>query len=191
MLGALTLCAVLAGCGGEERRQDADERAGTYRLEVVRADFPARQRLARQERMVIEVRNAGAEVVPNVAVTVDGFSTQSDQVDLADPERPVFIVDEGPRGGGTAYVGTWALGGLRPGQAKRFEWRVTAVEAGTHELGWRVAAGLDGRAKAVAADTGAAPEGSFDVRVARRPASARVDPETGEVERTPTTTPGS
>ena len=58
------------------------------------------------------------------------FSRRSEQAGLADPNRPVWIVDDGPRGGETAYTNTWALGRVAPGQTKTFEWRVTPVEAG-------------------------------------------------------------
>jgi hypothetical protein len=180
--GALAIgLAALAGCGGEER-QDADEPRGTFRVQVLDASFPERQRLAQQEEMTIRVRNAGGEAVPNVAVTVDSFSFRSQQAGLADPERPNFIVDAAPRGGTTAYAGTWALGRLAPGQTRDFTWRVTAVRPGTHTIRWRVAAGLDGKARAVGTD-GRQPAGQFDVRVSDRPPASRVDPETGRVVR--------
>lgn len=170
---------VAAGCGGDER-QDADERSGTFPVEVVEAKFPERQRLARQSEMEITVRNSGQETIPNVAVSVDGFSERIEQEGVADPERPVWVIDEAPEGGTTAYVGTWALGSLPPNATRTFTWKVTAVKAGTHEVGYRVAAGLDGKAKATG-DGGQAPEGSFDVRVSRKPAQTRVDPETGKI----------
>ena len=67
-----------------------------------------------------------------------------------------------PLGCDTAYVNTWACGPLKPGaRARRFVWTVTAVKAGPYEVSWRVAAGLNGKAKAVAAGGGAAPSGSF------------------------------
>ena len=126
----------VAGCGGGER-QDADEPSGTFRVDVVNASFPTKQHLAKSERFVIAVRNTGREAVPNVAVTVDSFAARSQQAGLADPSRPVWIVDAAPRGGDTAYTNTWALGRLAPGQTRRFVWRVTAVQAGTHTVKWR------------------------------------------------------
>jgi hypothetical protein len=171
----------VAGCGGGTR-QDADEPSGTFQVDVVRASFPTKQRLAEPERFVIAVRNSGTKAVPNVAVTVSSFSTRSDQAGLADPERAVWIIDDGPRGGDTAYTNTWALGRLAPGQTKRFVWRVTAVQPGTHTVKWQVAAGLNGKAKATLAGN-RAPEGSFTVDVSSRPAQTRVDPQTGRVVR--------
>jgi hypothetical protein len=173
------LCAVVAGCGGGDERQDADEPSGTFEVEVVDARFPERQRLAQPERLVLEVRNAGSRAVPNIAATVSGLEVR-DQDDQASGPRPVWIVDDGPAGGGTAYVGTWALGRLEPGQSRRFVWRVTAVAPGAHEVRWRIAAGLDGRARAVTAG-GRTPEGRFDVRVSPDAGDSRVDPVTGEV----------
>lgn len=178
------LATLAAGCGGGER-QDADEPEGTFRVEVVDARFPADQRLAGQEELVVEVRNADTKRIPNVAVTLaPGFSARSERTDLAAPDRPVWIVDEGPTGGVTAYTNTWALGALEAGESKRFVWKVTPVRPGAHEVGWRVAAGLDGKARAEAT-AGGAPEGVFNVSISGKPAQAHVDPETGEVIRGP------
>jgi hypothetical protein len=178
LCGAAAL--VVSGCGGGER-QDKNEPSGSYKVDVVSATFPAKQRLAKQEEMVVEVRNADTKTIPNVAVTVDpGFSKRSERTDLADPNRPVWIIDDGPKGGITAYTNTWALGSLAPGKSARFVWKVTAIKAGTHEVHFRVAAGLNGKAKAEAS-SGDAPEGSFTVNVSGKPSQATVDPETGEV----------
>ncbi|MBA2766827.1 MAG: hypothetical protein H0U33_07615, partial [Solirubrobacterales bacterium] len=91
-----------------------------------------------------------------------------------------WILESGPRGGTTAYVNTWAKGELPAGETARFEWDVTAVEAGTHELAYRVAAGLDGKARAQG-EGERAPEGDVTVTITDRPTDARVDPDTGEV----------
>jgi hypothetical protein len=169
----------IAGCGGGTR-QDANEKSGTYTVDVLDAKFPTKQTLAQQTALQVKVRNAGNQPVPDVAVTVDSFTRQSQQQGLADPERPVWIVDKGPVGGDTAYVNTWALGTLAPGQTKTFTWKVTAIQPGTHTVKYRVAAGLDGKAKAQLA-SGRSPEGSFTVAVSGKPAQATVDPNTGKV----------
>jgi len=180
--GVFAVAIAIAGCGGGER-QDKNEPSGSYKVDVVSATFPAKQRLAKQEEMVVEVRNADTKTIPNVAVTVDpGFTRRSERQDLADPNRPVWIVDDGPVGGITAYTNTWALGPLKPGKSARFVWKVTAVQPGTHEVHYRVAAGLNGKAKAQGPN-GNAPEGSFTVNVTGKPAQATVDPETGAVVR--------
>jgi hypothetical protein len=176
----------LTGCGGGER-QDANEKNATYRIAVTEASFPSTQRLAQHADMRIAVRNAGNETVPNVAVTIQGgnpggsgasanaFAEASEQQGLADPSRPVWIVDAGPRGGTTAYVNTWALGALRSGQTKTFTWHVTAVKPGVHIVRYRVAAGLNGKARAVLADGGDA-KGTFVVAISSKPADASVGP---------------
>ena len=171
----------VAGCGGGER-QDAAEPSGTFEVDVVRATFPAKQHLAQPERFVIAVRNSGQKTVPNVAVTVSSFAERSEQAGLADPERAVWIIDDSPRGGQTAYTNTWALGRLAPGQTRRFVWRVTAVQSGTHTVKWQVAAGLNGKAKATLSGN-RAPAGSVTVDVSDKPGQARVDPKTGKVVR--------
>ena len=186
MIGACLLA--LAGCGGGER-QDENEPEGNFPVDVVRATFPEQQKLAKSSDMVVTVRNAGNDTIPNIAVTVNGFDKREKNPDLADPSRPVFAIngvqveiagfpeakDASPRGCDTAYVNTWACGPLKPKQQRTFRWSVTAVKAGDFKVDWRVAAGLDGKAKAVAAGGGPAPRGQFsgtisdaapDVRVA-------------------------
>ena len=178
------LATVVAGCGGDEKRQDADEPSGNWTVEVVDAKFPSSQRLARQETMRIAVRNSDDRAIPNIALTVDGFTRRSEQAGLADPNRPVWIVDDAPRGGVTAYTNTWALGRIPPGETKTFSFKVTPVVPSPNgkpfELKWRLSAGLDGKAKARLA-SGERPEGSFAVKVSREAAQSRVDPDTGEV----------
>ena len=169
-----------AGCGGDEKRQDADEPRGEWVVDVVDAEFPSSQRLARQETMKISVRNTEDRAIPNIALTVDGLSRASEQAGLADANRPVWIVDDGPRGGVTAYTNTWALGRVQPGATKTFEFKVTPVKPGTHEVSYRLSAGLDGKAKA-RVEGGGRPEGKFSVRVSRDPSQSRVDPDSGEV----------
>jgi hypothetical protein len=175
----LTGALALAGCGGG-KQQDAGEPSGTFRVDVVDASFPAKQHLAQPEDFKIAVKNTGDRDVPDVAVTVDSFGQVATQPGLADPQRPVWIVDEGPRGGDTAYVNTWALGRLRPGETRTFHWRVTAIASGEHKVRWTVAAGLNGKAKARLAGN-RTPEGEFTVQISPKPSQARVDPETGKV----------
>ena len=171
---------VATGCGGGTR-QDANEPSGTFNVGVQRADFPQKQHLGKQEELVVSVHNNDRRTIPNVAVTIDpGFSAREDRQDLADPNRPIWIVDSGPRGGITAYTNTWALGSLAPGGSKTFTWRVTPVRAGTYDVHYRVAAGLNGKAKAQSAN-GKVPEGSFTVKVSSKPEQATVNPDTGAV----------
>jgi hypothetical protein len=184
---ALAGAAAVAGCGGGER-QDEDEPEGDFAVEVVSASFPEDQKLAKSSNLVLTVRNAGDDTIPNVAVTVDGFNIRSTDPDLADPERPQFVIngvpkeiggfpeakEAAPLGCDTAYVNTWACGPLASGKDRTFRWSVTAVKAGDFEINWRVAAGLDGKAKAVSADGGEAPSGSFSGSVSDEAPEVRV-----------------
>jgi hypothetical protein len=177
----------LAGCGGGER-QDEDEPEGDFAVEVVDARFPEDQKLAQSSNLVITVRNAGDRTVPNIAITVDGFNFRKANPELADPERPLFVIDGVPReiggfpeakdaaplGCETAYVNTWACGPLAEGRQRTFRWSVTAVRAGDFEINWRVAAGLYGRARAVGPGGGGAPSGSFSGTVSREAPEVRV-----------------
>ena len=183
---ALCLLAV-AGCGGGER-QDENEPEGNFPVEVVRATFPEQQKLAKSSDMIVTVRNAGRDTIPNIAMTVNGFDRRKNNPELADPSRPVFAIngvqveiaglpeakDASPRGCDTAYVNTWACGPLRPNQRKTFRWSVTAVQAGDFNINWRVAAGLDGKAKAVAVGGGPAPRGQFSGTISDEAPDVRV-----------------
>jgi hypothetical protein len=173
---------MFAGCGGGGERQDADEPAGDFRLEVVSADFPAEQAIAERSSLKIAVRNTDSKPVPNLAVTIQtqpeqaggapgAFAQNRDDSSLADPSRPVWILDRGPVGGDTAYTNTWAFGELGPGQTKTIEWRVTAVKAGDFTVGYSVAPGLDGKAKLAG---GTEAKGTFLVSVDDEPPQARI-----------------
>jgi hypothetical protein len=180
----LALCLLLlgvAGCGTP--RQDADEPEGEFTLDVVKASFPAKQTVAEHATMRLTVRNTDDRDLPNLAVTVEteppsggkaptAFGQASADVRLADPNRPVWIVDRDPEGGESAYTNTWAMGRMFPGETKDVEWRLTAVRAGTYKVNYRIAPGLNG--KAVAAH-GQRVTGSFDVTISDEPVPARVN----------------
>jgi hypothetical protein len=124
---------------------------------------------------------------------------------LAHPSRPVWVVDNppgpcnagcsansssgggGPGGAVTAYSNTWALGQLAPGQTAKFDWAVTAVAPGRHTVAWEVAAGLNGKAKAVLSD-GSLPHGKFTVLIHNAPAQTYVN-NNGQIVTTSSSTP--
>ncbi len=193
---------VLSGCGSGAR-QDANEPSGNFTVGVVRASFPRSQQLAESTHLVIAVRNTGSKTIPNLAVTIcniscgqleqpgsgsgaQAFATNIDQPGVANPSRPVWIIDHPPglcgyscASGGpgayvTAYTNTWAAGALRPGATAVFDWAVTALRAGRHVVAYQVAAGLNGKARAVLAD-GSAPTGSFQVTISNQPQQAYVN----------------
>jgi hypothetical protein len=186
-LRALAVIGLVAAAGCGDERQDANEPEGDFAVEVVDASFPAKQKLAHSSNLVLRVRNAGDGTIPNVAVTVEGFSYDSTDPDVADSERPQFVIngmpveiggfpeakEAAPTGCDTAYVNTWACGPLRAGREKSFRWSVTAVKAGPYAIKWRVAAGLHGKAKAVGAG-GEAARGSFSGTVSAEAPETRV-----------------
>jgi hypothetical protein len=107
------------------------------------------------------------------------FGQKSGDSRLADPNRPIWIVDQEPVGGTSAYSNTWTLGPLEGGETKTFEWKLTAVEPGTYSLAYRVSPGLDNKARLA---DGSKARGTFDVRVVDEPVPARVNSK-GEVVR--------
>jgi hypothetical protein len=182
------LCTItLASCGGGER-QDANEPAGKFEVSVVSAEFPEEQKLAKRSELEIVVRNDELKrAVPNIAVTVKGFDERRASPGLADANRPVFVINgvpkqigtfpeskqAAPEGGETAYLGTWALGPLEPGEKKTFRWNVTAVRPGPYKITYEVAAGLDGKARAVGTG-GKTPHGRFAGTISDEPPDTRV-----------------
>lgn len=202
MVAGVGMSLALFGCGGGQD-QAASEPSGHFTVTVSTASFPASQRLSQHTHLVIAVHNAGNKAIPDVAVTIcnvtcaypapkgegsssAAFGANIDQTYLANPSRPLWVVDRAPgtcgfscqnggQGGGvTAYANTWALGRLSPGKTARFDWAVTAVKAGKHVVAWQVAAGLNGKAKAVLSN-GSAPHGTFAVNVGTAPAQSYVN----------------
>jgi hypothetical protein len=181
---------LLAGCG-RSTRQDASEPRGTFTVALTETTFPASQRLAEHTHLVLSVRNISGRTIPNIAATicnvtcaypapagegtsVAAFSHALEQPGLANPSRPVWVVDSAPRGGVTAYSNTWALGALPPNATARFDWGVTAVASGHHVVAWEIAAGLNGKARAVLA-SGSAPRGTFAVTISSARAQTYVN----------------
>lgn len=192
---ALGATALAAGCGAA--RQDAHEARGEFPLHVLSAIFPARQSIAKPATLELRVQNKGAHTIPNIAVTVDSFAYASTYPRLASTQRPVWVIEEGPGprapvpvesqavsppgGAQSAYVNTWALGPLAPGSSQTFEWRVVPVRSGTFTVHYALAAGLAGKAKAVAA-AGGSISGTLTAVVAPKPHARHVNPATGRVE---------
>jgi hypothetical protein len=159
----LALAVALTGCGSKDR-QDKDEKEGTWKVQVVSASFPGKQTLADTTELQLKVKNEDTRTVPNLNVTVDGFDRR-EETDIADPKRPIWVIEKGPDNSTTAYTNTWAVGAVPAGQTRTLKWKVTAVRPGTYTLRWRVAAGLNGKSKAVLADDGGAAKGEFVAQV--------------------------
>ncbi len=129
---------------------------------------------------------------PGEGTSATAFSENLQMQGLAHPSRPVWVVDNppgpcsagcsansssgggGPGGAVTAYANTWALGRLRPGQTAKFDFGVTAVKPGRHVVAWELAAGLNGKAKAVLSN-GSLPHGTFTVNISNAPAQTYVN----------------
>jgi hypothetical protein len=176
----------VAGCGQE--RQDADAPSGRFSLDVTEASFPAKQHISEAATLRLEVENTGDRAVPNLAVVVEtaakeggapaSFAQDVGDATLADSERPVWILDEAPRGGESAYTNTWAVGPLGEGQSRTVEWKLTAIKPGSYTVAWRLAPSLEGDVSLAGGRT----EGEFAVTISDRPVPARVNDE-GEVVR--------
>jgi hypothetical protein len=170
----------LAGCGSD--RQDEDEPEGEFTLSVVEASFPERQTTAQPTVLRLAVRNTDDRDLPNLAVTVStegsngepssAFGVAKADPRLADPDKPVWIVDRGPSGGANGPSDTWSLGRMTPGETLLAEWKLTAVRPGSYTVNYAVSPGLDG--KAVAAE-GQETTGSFRVVISDEPVPARVN----------------
>ncbi len=181
----------VAACGGGER-QDASEPSGDYPVDVVTAKFPNRQRLAQTTDLRLGVENTGDKTIPDLAITIfldDGangsFSIRSDQPGLANPNRPVWILEnrypklageKRSAGAQTAETNTYSFGSLDPGTTRETVWRLTPIKGGTYTVNYQVAAGLQGNANAVTAD-GSQPTGKFVVTISTKPPKARVNDE--------------
>jgi hypothetical protein len=171
-LGLLLVAAIgLSACGAE--RQDEDEPKGTWKVRVTDASFPGRQRLADEVQLKITVKNEDTRAIPNLAVTVDGFNMRKDSPDLEERSRPVWVIDDGPVNSTTAFTNTWAVGAVPAGQTRTLVWKVAAVRAGTYSVRWKVAAGLNGKAKA--AEDGRPPGGQFIARVSDKTHPVKLD----------------
>lgn len=177
---AAAVALALAGCGGSDEPQA--EPSITYSVAIPVSSFPARQLLAEHVQLRIDVRNEGSRTIPNVAATIAGggdgaaveaFGSRLDEQGLASQSRPVWIVDEGPTSGDTAYANTWALGSIAPHDTRSFTWSVVPVRAGRYTLSWSLTGSTTGRSPLRLADGGAA-HGSFDVRVSGKPPQVRV-----------------
>ncbi len=187
---------VLASCGGDDSalQQDANEPSGDFPVKVTKAKFPTEQRLALTSDLLLGVRNTGDEPLPELAFTIEtddgdadgSFQVQIDDPSASNPSRPVWIlankypravgaaVPKGVSGGLRAQTNTFGFGPLDPGEQKTIVWRLTAVEAGTYTLHYRVEAGLDGKAKAVTADGGEV-KGEFVVTISDKAPKATVN----------------
>jgi hypothetical protein len=209
IVAAVAVALALSACGGGAR-QDAKEPNAKFTVDVPVAKFPLSQRLAQHTHMVIAVRNDSTRTIPDVAVTIVdptlkdptsaqafglNLSGQGSTPGLASRSRPIWVIDAppgpcqyscksgGPGGAVTAYSNTWALGPLKPGATAKFDWAVTAIKPGTHWIQYQVAAGLNGKSRALLSG-GGRPWGKFKVIISRQPQQSFVN-DSGGIVKTP------
>ena len=197
VVGAVALTS--AACGGGGERQDASEPTGKFPVKIVTSSFPNRQRLAQTSLLRLGVKNTGDRAVPALAVTISldknavhPFSIFDPQPGLADPDRPVWVLENDyPKlagqkqtaGAETANDKTFDFGSLKPGKTVEAVWQVTPVKPGIYTIDYQVDAGLTGKAKAVTAN-GSPPTGSFVVKISSQPPQTTIN-EKGEVVEVP------
>jgi len=121
------------------------------------------------------------------------FNIRLDNPNLANPNRPAWVlenhypkllkppsvtvknVSKAPAAGAlAAQTDTFKFGAVPSGEQKDVDWRVTAVRAGTYTVHYEVAAGLQGKAKAVTAD-GSPVKGEFAVTITSKSPPTCVD----------------
>jgi hypothetical protein len=196
-LVAVAVAAMLAACG--ESSSDANEPAGTYRLNVTEATFPTKQRLGQTSLLQLGVHNPSKKTVPalTVTITIAGkagrnsslpFGVQDPQPGLAQSDRPVWVLSEtyprlvdssDPGGATTSNRKTFVFGPLKPGETTRAVWKLSAVKAGKFTLLYRVGADLNAAAKAETKG-GVAPGGSFVTEITQELPQTEVT-DSGEV----------
>jgi hypothetical protein len=189
----------LTACGGGGSRQDVNEPSGKFPVKIVNSSFPNRQRLAQTSELNIGVQNTGQKTVPQLAITISidknarlPFSIYDKQPGLADPDRPVWVLENDypklagetlPAGAETANEKTFDFGALKPGKTVDAVWKVTPVKPGLYTIDYQVDAGLNGKAKAVTAN-GSPPTGSFAVRISSTPPTTEINDQ-GQVVQAP------
>ncbi len=200
-LALVALTAGLAACGGGSS-EFADEPSGNFQVTVDKSSFPNRQHISERTDLVLGLSNpSGKKTVPDLAITIwtgetkanGSFNTRLDNPALANPSRPVWIlenkypkllgngvtlanVEKAPSAGAeTALTDTYSFGPLKPGKSKVIDWRVTPAATGTYTVHYVVAAGLGGKAKAVT-PAGGPVKGEFVVTIGSKPPQTCVLP---------------
>jgi len=194
----LALALGLAACGSDES-SDANETAGTYRVQVTKAQFPAKQQLGETSLLRLDVRNTGDKTIPSLTVTITGggkqerrsklpFGYRNPAAGIAQPDRPIWALAAGypkangssePGGAETANPKTFTFGPLREGATTEMVWKLSAVKAGSYELLYEIGAGLTSETKAKTAN-GTEAGGSFAVQISDVPPEVEVK-DNGEV----------
>jgi hypothetical protein len=182
------LALALGACGdGDSSDSAGAEARASYPVRVVNAEFPQRQRLGETTLLRLVLRNAGNKTIPSLTVTfgiaAEGrdsklpFGFRDPQPDLAQPDRPVWVLSEKyPRlvgsdqsaGAETSNSSTFEFGRVEPDETVRAIWELNAVKTGRFELLYEIGAGLGGNSTAKNPSGGEA-GGSFAVRITEVP----------------------
>ena len=194
-------CVALRQAAAAAAARTRTNRSGTFPMAVARARFPRMQAIARPAKF--ELRRAqhrhehGAErggdgrlvrlhlqLSPNWPPT-SARSGRSNGAPDRSPNPPVESQEVSPPGGGqTAYVNTWALGPLAPGQTRPVRagtW--CRSRPGTYTVHYAVAAGLVGQGQGRSRLAAGAIAGRITVAHRRARRRRRTsNPNTGQVD---------
>jgi hypothetical protein len=163
------------------------------------ANFPTEQHLGQTYLLNLGVRNTGDKTIPALTVNVSikgkegegstlPFGIRDPQPELAQPDRPVWVLaahypkfagDTANGGAETSNQKTFDFGPLKKGATVNTVWKLSAVKAGDYTLVYSVEAGLTGATKAQTGG-GAAPGGSFSVKISSAERNTEVN-DRGEV----------
>lgn len=195
----VALALFLAACGDDESSSGANEPAGNYRVKVVTAEFPAKQRLGETVLLRLGVKNTGDKTLPALTVTISGggkegrdsalpFGYRDPSPEIAQPDRPIWALAANyPKlngsseraGAETSSPKTFAFGPLKAGATAEAVWKLSAVKTGDYEIHYGIGGGLGGAAKAEASP-GTQAGGSFTTTITEVPPDTVVT-DSGEV----------
>ena len=104
----------VTGCGSGQS-QGATEPSGNFPVQVTTAKFPNHQKLAESSYLVLAIKNAGSQAIPDLAVTINtqakgtpnlkspatstgsgqgSFNIRVDEPNLASHFRPAWVLEE-------------------------------------------------------------------------------------------------
>jgi hypothetical protein len=165
IIGLIWAALVLSACGGGQR-QDAQEPAGKFKVQITTASFPTSQRLSEHTHFVLAVHNVSGKTLPDVAVTVcnvtcaypappgegtsaAAFAQNLQMQGLAHPSRPVWVVDNPPGPCNVGCAANSSSGGGGPGGAVTAysnTWALGQLRPGqTAKFDWGLTAVAPGR----------------------------------------------
>jgi len=160
---------------------------------VTAASFKTEQHIGQTYRMLLGIRNSSRKTIPALTVNISikgkegqtstlPFAIHDPQPGLAQPDRPVWVLaahypkllaSSAPGGAETSNQKTFDFGPLKAGATTEVVWKLSAVKTGTYTLLYSIDAGLSGAAKAKTS-SGAAPGGSFTVKISNAPRDTEV-----------------